>query len=80
MEMLYLSKRNLQTLLNKLERAEKGEATHCTIIKHHNPNDPYINTSSVMVVALPDEVLYANRQAGAMHPADDPAIKAVKER
>jgi hypothetical protein len=81
MEMLYLSKRNLQTLLSKLERAERGEPTHCTIIKYHNPEDPCINTmDAVMVVAVPDDLLYANRQAGVMHPADDPATKAVKER
>jgi hypothetical protein len=35
---------------------------------------------AVMVVAVSDETLYANRQAGAVHPADDPAIKAIKER
>lgn len=80
METLYLSKRNLQTLLNKLERAEQGEETKCAIIKYRNTNDPVVNTiDSVMVVAVPDDILYNNRNAGVMHPADDPLLKTIKD-
>jgi hypothetical protein len=80
METLYLSKRNLLTLLNKLERAEQGEPTHCAIIKYRNTNDPFVNSmEAVLVVAVTDEELYNKRQAGAIHPADDPAIRNVKE-
>jgi hypothetical protein len=81
METLYLSKRNLQTLLNKLERAERGEQTHCAIVKYKNTDDAFVNTmDAVMVVAISDEVLYNNRQAGTIHVADDPTIRQVKEQ
>lgn len=76
MEQIFLSKRNLQILLSKLERLEAGEETACTIIKYKNPNDPYVNTiDKVIVTAIPDERFYANRDAGAMHPADEERIK-----
>jgi hypothetical protein len=69
---IYLSKRNLLTLLSKLERLESGEATACAIVKYANPADPYCNTiDEVVVTAVPDEEFYTNRQPGAMHPADE---------
>lgn len=80
MQTLYLSKRNLLTLLNKLERAEQGEETNCAIIKYRNEEDPVVNTmKEIKVVAVFDEVLYNNRQAGVMHPKDDPALKSIKD-
>jgi len=33
MEQIYLTRRNLETLLSKLDRAKRGELTDCTIIK-----------------------------------------------
>ena len=69
---LYLSKRNLLALLSKLDRLEAGDATACTIVKYANPSDPYCNTlDQVMVIAVPDDEFYANRQPGAMHPLDE---------
>lgn len=73
---LYLSKRNLLTLLSKLERFESGQETQCAIIKNSNNLDPYNMRigceDSVMVIAIPDEKFYVNRKAGQMHPDDDP--------
>lgn len=70
---IYLSKRNLLTLLSKLERLEAGQETKCAIIKYANPLDPYCNTmEEVMVVAIPDEKFYTKRSAGAVHPLDTP--------
>jgi hypothetical protein len=69
---LYLSKRNLLTLLSKLERLEEGDDTACAIIKYANPSDPYCNTiDSVMVIAVADEKFYTNRAPGAMNPLDE---------
>jgi hypothetical protein len=80
MQTLYLSKRNLLTLLNKLERAEQGEDTKCAIIKYRNENDPFVNTvKAITVVAVPDEKLYTKREAGIMHPADDPLLRTIKD-
>lgn len=73
MQTLYLSKRNLLTLLSKLERVERGEESACAIIKYRNEGDPYVNTmKEVKVVAIPDAAFYTNRSAGAVHPADEP--------
>lgn len=73
MERLYLSKRNLLTLLSKLERFEKGDETKCTVIKYANHLDPYSTTvDEIMVIAIPDEKYYVNRPAGEVHPLDEP--------
>ena len=69
---LYLSKRNLLTLLSKLERFEKGEETKCAIIKKANSLDPYCmqGIDSCMIVAIPDEKYYVGREPGAVHEKD----------
>ena len=72
MEQLFLSKRNLLTLLSKLERLEEGQTTACAIVKHANTMDPYCNTiDEIMVIAIPDELFYVNRAPGPMHPLDE---------
>lgn len=72
-ERIYLSKRNLLTLLSKLERFEKGEETQCAIVKYANPLDPYCNTiDQITVFAIPDENYYTKRGFGEVHPYDDP--------
>ena len=69
---IYLSRRNLLTLLSKLDRQAAGDATACAIVKYSNPTDPYCNTiDQVTVVAVPDDEFYANRSAGVMHPLDE---------
>lgn len=72
---VYLSKRNLLTLLSKLERKEKGDSTQCTLIKHKNPNPKFQQTAQVtMVIAVPDEEYYPalERAPGEVHPLDTP--------
>jgi len=69
---LYLSRRNLLTLLSKLDRLEAGDETACAIVKSANPSDPYCNTmDQVTVIAVPDDEFYTNRSPGIMHPADE---------
>jgi hypothetical protein len=69
---LYLSRRNLLTLLSKLDRLEAGDETACAIVKSANPSDPYCNTmDQVTVIAIPDDRFYTNRLPGAMHPLDE---------
>lgn len=77
---VYLSKRNLLTLLSKLDRFEKGEETKCAIIKYANPLDPYFlrmdsSVEEVMVIAIPDDKYYVGRGAGEVHPEDDPGVE-----
>jgi hypothetical protein len=70
---LYLSKRNLLTLLSKLERQEAGDETACGIIKFKNKNDPFVNSmDEILVTAISDEKFYINRAPGIMHPLDEP--------
>jgi hypothetical protein len=72
-ERIYLSRRNLLTLLSKLDRFEQGQETRCAIVKYANPLDPYCNTiDEVMVIAVPDVKFYTQRSPGVMHPLDEP--------
>ena len=72
-ERIYLSKRNLLTLLSKLERLEQGQDTQCALVKYANPLDPYCNTiDTVIVIAVPDDKFYTTRSPGSMHPLDEP--------
>lgn len=73
---LYLSRRNLLTLLSKLDRKAAGESTQCTVIKNQNPASDAFKQTMVQcaVVAVEDNEYYGaqNRPAGMMHPADEP--------
>lgn len=72
MQTVYLSKRNLLTLLSKLERLEAGDTTECTIIKYADKDAKYTQSMpSIKVVAIPDDVAYAHRPAGAVVEADE---------
>ncbi len=76
MEKIYLSRRNLQTLLNKLDRRANDcatEYTACTIIKYDNSNPRFPQTvPAVMITAVEDDEYYADREPGAVHPLDVP--------
>ena len=72
MDVVYLSRRNLLTLLSKLDRLEAGEPTACMIIKKADPEAAHTQSMPVVtVVAVPDDVAYAHRQAGSMAPEDE---------
>lgn len=77
MKTVYLSRRNLEALLSKLDRVKAGDASACSIIKRKNPDDGIYMTTidAIMVTAVEDELLYANRSAGMMNPAD---VKEVR--
>jgi hypothetical protein len=70
---IYLSERNLRTLLSKIERFKAGDVTACTLIKRSNPLDPYCQSmDTVAVIAIPDDLYYTKRTAGEVHPLDTP--------
>lgn len=74
---VYLSRRNLLTLLSKLDRDAAGEETACTLIKHRQPSPVYRQTmDKIAVIAVDDEAYYGAQQrpAGEVHPSDDPAV------
>lgn len=76
MEHVYLSRRNLLTLLSKLDRQAAGEQTFCSVLKNDNVHPQYPQTMDhVLVTAIEDDAYYAHREAGLMHPEDDPHLK-----
>jgi hypothetical protein len=75
-ERVYLSRRNLLTLLSKLDRKAQGEETVCTLFKNDILHPIYPQTmQSIAVIAVEDADYYIDRQAGPVHPSDDPANK-----
>lgn len=75
---IFLSRRNLETLLSKLNRRAVGEETRCTLIKYKNPNDPpeYAQKlDEIKVVAVEDADYYRTRPAGAVLPEDEPPLR-----
>lgn len=71
MQTLYLTRRNLLTLLSKLDRVRAGEQSKCTLIKQDTAHPIYPSTDVVKVIALEDEVYY-DRVPGEVHPKDAP--------
>lgn len=70
---VYLSRRNLLTLLSKLDRKAAGEETACTLIKTDNTHEKYPQSMSrIEVTAIEDDEYYASRLPGEVHPSDSP--------
>ena len=75
MEQVYLSRRNLLTLLSKLDRQANGGTTTCTIIKCDNTHLVYPQTmSQIKITAVEDEAYYCERIPGAVLAKDDPDV------
>lgn len=73
MQQVFLSRRNLITLLNKLDRnkSNPGESA-CTLIKNDDTHKKYPQTmKSIAVTAIEDDEYY-DRPAGEVHPLDTP--------
>jgi hypothetical protein len=71
---VFLSRRNLLTLLSKLDRnaADPGSSA-ATIIKHdtEHPTHPQSH-KAIVVKAVEDDVYYADRVPGPVHELDEP--------
>ncbi|WP_136525494.1 hypothetical protein [Geomonas ferrireducens] len=73
---VYLSRRNLLTLLSKLDRRASGQQTACTIVKRDNANRLYPQTmKNIEVIAVEDEEYYKERDPGPVLDVDTPARK-----
>jgi hypothetical protein len=70
METVYLSRRNLLTLLAKLDARKAGEHDReCLIIKRDNKHKTYPQTMpQIIVKALEDEEYYTDRSPGYPSP------------
>jgi hypothetical protein len=73
-EHVFLSRRNLLTLLNKLDRKATGDnSTLCTIIKNDDAHTKYPQSCpTIVVTAIDDDEYYDTREAGKVHPLDTP--------
>ena len=74
MQTVYVTRRNLLTLLSKLDRNAKGDASARTIIKRDttHPKDPCSDV--VWIVALEDAEYYTDRTPGPIHPDEEAKI------
>lgn len=84
MNHLYLSRRNLLTLLSKLDRVKAGESSACTLIKRdylhkkypQSPEEITItaieddDNQPMVITAIEDEDYYSDREPGEVHPFD----------
>jgi hypothetical protein len=78
MQTLYLSRRNLLTLLAKLDRNKAGDHSACTIVKQDTVHPKYPSSDVISVTALEDEDYYYERQAGRMHPKEEAALLGAR--
>ena len=70
---VFLSRRNLLTLLSKLDRRVAGQQTECTLVKNDNAHPVYPQTMKTLkVVAVEDDEYYMERVAGLVLDADTP--------
>lgn len=64
---VYLSRRNLLTLLSKLDGVKAGEASLCTLVKYDTVHPTCPQSHPVIrVTAVEDENYYFERSAGVI--------------
>jgi len=71
MQQVYLTRRNLLTLLSKLDRAAAGDYTARTLIKQDRVHPKYPCSDVIAVTAVEDADYYVDRAPGEVHPADN---------
>lgn len=81
MNYVYLTRRNLQTLLNKLDRnkQEGADASACTLLKGDTKHKLYPCSAPTIVTAVEDEDYYTDREPGFTLDAPKKCINAVCE-
>lgn len=67
MPKVYLSRRNLLSLLAKLDRVKTGGESQCTIIKQDDQHSKYPQSmKAIEVIAIEDETYYVDRAPGVI--------------
>ena len=72
MNVVYLTRRNLLTLIKKLDRVKQGEESGCTIIKHDTDHTTYPCSDVTIISAVEDEDYYVDREPGDILHKDQP--------
>lgn len=75
MEQIFLTRRNLLTLLSKLDRKKVGDFTYCTIIKQDTVHPRYPCSSPCRITAIEDADYYTDREPGPVNLLDEPCVK-----
>jgi DNA-directed RNA polymerase subunit K/omega len=76
---VYLTRRNLLTLLSKLDRVKQGEVSACTIVKQDTTHTAYPCTHITYVRAVEDEDYYTDRKPGEVLEVDEPTVLAPED-
>jgi hypothetical protein len=79
MEQVYLSRRNLMTLLAKLDSVAQGYASACTLVKTDIAHQKYPCSTVVAVTAVEDEDYYIDRAPGAVRKREEDLLKADRQ-
>ena len=66
MNHVYLTKRNLLTLLNKLNRTARGDISYCSIIKNDTVHPKFPATTPTIITVVEDEDYYTDRKPGGV--------------
>lgn len=74
MERVFLTRRNLLTLLVKLDRRKAGEQTTATLIKNDTVHPTFPCSNAIAVTAVEDEEYYTDREAGAILSKDEKTL------
>lgn len=78
---VYLSRRNLNTLLNKLNGVKEGRGSFCSLIKNDTIHPKYpASHSDIVVTAVEDEDYYMDRAPGEVRKEDDPKLTPEERR
>lgn len=72
MQQVYLTRRNLLTLLSKLDRSSSGDVSACTIVKQDTIHQTYPCSDVIAVTAVEDAVYYTDRKPGPVLSEDEP--------
>ena len=78
MNQVYLTRRNLLTLLNKLDRTAEGDPSYCTLIKNDTVHPDFPVTTQTAVTAVEDEDYYTDREPGDIISRDLPRKNTVQ--
>lgn len=79
MEQVYLSRRNLNTLLLKLDAVKQGYQSACTLVKTDIAHQKYPCSTEVVVTAVEDEDYYIDRAPGAIRKREEDLLKADRQ-
>ena len=74
MQTVYLTRRNLLTLLSKLDRAANGEDTMKSIVKYDTLHPEFPCSDAIQVIAVEDKDYYKHRNPGNVLPEDEKTI------